>query len=102
MNCSSPCYEGLKNNVPTPLLEMTINSWKPGTEDIVEHDVLKQYIQDTVTKHDVESFTAYNTRVEQVVQEADGWQVQTSTLDVTASGKTKKVTKVWVRCELMF
>lgn len=92
----SPCYEGLKNNVPTPLLEMTINNWKPGTEDTVSHDVLKDYIQDTAAKHDINSLTLYNTRVGEVVREGRLWRVGTSTLDVTASGKVTKINRQWV------
>jgi len=79
---------------------MTINSWRPGTEDTVPHNVLKNYIQDTVVKYDVDSFTLYNTRVEHVVHEGGSWRVHTSTLSVTESRKTTKVAKIWVRQRL--
>lgn len=75
---------------------MTINNWKLGTEDIVRHEVLKDYIQDTVAKHDIDSVTVYNTRVEQVSQDGDRWRVQANTLGVSKSGTFSKVAKTWV------
>lgn len=38
------------NNVPTRLLETTLNPFPPGTLDNVSHSVLKEYIQDTALK----------------------------------------------------
>ncbi|KAF7552725.1 hypothetical protein G7Z17_g4112 [Cylindrodendrum hubeiense] len=42
-----PAYDSLKNNVPTELMEVSLNSWKPNTESFVGHRVLAEYIQDT-------------------------------------------------------
>lgn len=92
----SPCYKGLKNNVPTPLLEMSINNWRPDTQDYVNHSILKDYIQDTAAAYDINSLTWFNTRVEHVENDAGYWHVQTSTLSKTASGKLTKILKTWV------
>lgn len=96
LTISSPCYEGLNNNVPTPLLELSISKWKADTADFVNHTVLKDYIQDTAAAHDIPSLTHFNTRVETVTQDAGYWHVQTSTLGKTDSGKSEKIIKNWV------
>ncbi|TVY47036.1 Flavin-containing monooxygenase [Lachnellula occidentalis] len=85
-----PCYELLSNNVPTGLMKTTLNSWPPGTEQIVRHNVLAEYIQDTAAKTGVEEVTQYNTKVERVEKRGGCWYVQTSTLDAdTLEKKTR-------------
>ncbi|TVY45229.1 Flavin-containing monooxygenase [Lachnellula subtilissima] len=76
-----PCYELLSNNVPTGLMKTTLNSWPPGTEQIVRHNVLAEYIQDTAAKTGVDGITRYNTRVDRVEKRGDYWEVRTTTLD---------------------
>jgi cation diffusion facilitator CzcD-associated flavoprotein CzcO len=88
-----PCYELLRNNVPTGLMKLSINSWPPGTEPIVRHNVLAEYIQDTAAKAGVNEVAQYNTKVERVSKEQGHWKVQTSTLD---AGEIEATTKDWV------
>lgn len=76
-----PCYELLQNNVPTAMMKLTLNSWPPGTEQIVRHNILAEYIQDTAAKTGVNEVAQYNTKVEHVSKERDHWKVQTSTLN---------------------
>lgn len=80
LTCNRPCYIGLKNNVATRLLETTLNTFPPGTEDFVSHSVLKDYIQDTAAKTAVDAVTQYNTDVQNVTKVGSKWTVQTSTL----------------------
>jgi cation diffusion facilitator CzcD-associated flavoprotein CzcO len=89
-----PCYELLQNNVPTGLMKMTLNSWPPGTEQNVRHNVLAEYIQDTAAKTGVNDIAQYNTKVEHVSKEGNHWKVWTSTLD---PGKLETRTRDWVR-----
>jgi hypothetical protein len=63
-----PCYELLTNNVPTGLMKITLNSWPPGTEQNVRHNVLAEYIQDTAAKTGVNEVAQFNTKVEHVVK----------------------------------
>ncbi len=88
-----PCYELLSNNIPTGLMKMTLNSWPPGTEQIVRHNILAEYIQDTAAKTGVDEVAQYNTKVEHVSKEGDHWKVRTSTLD---GDKVEKITRDWV------
>jgi cation diffusion facilitator CzcD-associated flavoprotein CzcO len=88
-----PCYELLTNNVPTGLMKITLNSWPPGTEQNVKHNVLAEYIQDTAAKTGVNEVAHFNTKVEHVVKEGDHWKVQTSTFD---AGKLEKTSRDWV------
>ncbi|KAF9691130.1 hypothetical protein EKO04_010597 [Ascochyta lentis] len=81
-----PCYIGLKNNVPTRLLETTLNKFPPGTEDFVSHSVLKDYIQDTAITTHVDAITKYNTEVQNVSKEGEKWNVRTSTLHTGDDG----------------
>jgi hypothetical protein len=72
--------------VATPLLETTLNKFPQGTDDFVSHSVLKDYIQDTATKTEVDAITKYNTEVQNVVKTDDKWAVQTAYLHTTDSG----------------
>lgn len=75
-----PCYEGLKNNVPTSLLTTSLNPFPPGTPDYTTHDVLERYIQDTARKAGVEQLILYDTAVNTVEKKDSVWMVETSTL----------------------
>lgn len=83
----------MKNNVPTELLETTLNPLKPGTESFVLHNVLKDYIQDTAEKTGVTKNTQFNTRVEHVFKTGDKWKLVSSTWD---EAKGEAVSKEWV------
>ncbi|KAL2838975.1 hypothetical protein BJY01DRAFT_237268 [Aspergillus pseudoustus] len=63
-----PCYEGLKNNVPTELLELSINQWKPNTPPFTTHDKILEYLQDTAIQTGINSRISYNTRVDTVLR----------------------------------
>lgn len=80
INLYSPCYEGLKNNVPTPLLRVTLNAWPPGTPDFVGHQVIKEYIQDTAEKGGSEDVTIYGAKVTRVCKDGPVWRVSWVTL----------------------
>ncbi|PKY01124.1 FAD/NAD(P)-binding domain-containing protein [Aspergillus campestris IBT 28561] len=69
------CYEGLKNNVPTPLLRLTFNAWPPGTPDFVSHQVIKEYIQDTAETGGSEEVTIYGAKVTRVCKVGPVWRV---------------------------
>ncbi|KAJ8108186.1 hypothetical protein OPT61_g8351 [Boeremia exigua] len=87
-----PCYIGLKNNVATPLLETTLNKFPPGTEDFVSHSVLKDYIQDTAARTEVDAVTKYNTEVQKVSKIGDKWAVRTTTLETRDDGSQARDT----------
>ncbi|KAJ4309458.1 hypothetical protein N0V94_008926 [Neodidymelliopsis sp. IMI 364377] len=81
-----PCYIGLKNNVSTRLLETTLNKFPPGTEDFVPHNVLKDYIQDTAVKTNVDAITRYDTEVQNIQKQDEQWVVKTSRLQRKEDG----------------
>jgi len=85
-----PCYDGLKNNVATPLLELTLNPFPPGTPDFVTHDVLRDYIQDTAIKTGVHRNTRYNTSVKKVMKIGEKWRVETSILTRDSDSEDKE------------
>ena len=70
----------------TPLLETTLNKFPQGTEDFVSHSVLKDYIQDTAIKTEVDAITKYNTEVQNVVKTGNKWVVRTAKLRTTDTG----------------
>jgi cation diffusion facilitator CzcD-associated flavoprotein CzcO len=75
---------------------MTLNSWKSGTPEIVQHNVLKEYIQDTASKTGLDAITLYNTRVEHAAKQGSKWHVETTTLSKSDSGKLGKISRAWV------
>lgn len=75
---------------------MTINSWKPDTPEIVNHSVLKAYIQDTAAKEGIDAVTLYNTRVENAIKQGEKWRIETTTLSNSESGKLAKIARTWV------
>lgn len=90
-----PCYEGLSNNVATRLLALTLNSWKPGTADFVNHAVLNDYIQETSHNTGVHERTLYKTRVEHISKDGSVWRVHTSTAS-KRKGLEHLVERLWV------
>ncbi|OJJ44153.1 hypothetical protein ASPZODRAFT_145266 [Penicilliopsis zonata CBS 506.65] len=75
-----PCYEGLSNNVSTPLMRVKLNAWPEGTPDFVSHKIMKEYIQDTSRKTGVEQVTIYGACVSRIQKNTSGWEVTWSTL----------------------
>ncbi|EAW12388.1 putative FAD dependent oxidoreductase [Aspergillus clavatus NRRL 1] len=75
-----PCYDGLRNNVSTPLMRTKLCAWPDGTPDFVSHVVMKQYIQDTSANAGVEKATVYGARVTSLRKKDDRWDLTWSTL----------------------
>ncbi|KAK4243529.1 hypothetical protein C7999DRAFT_44675 [Corynascus novoguineensis] len=40
-----PCYNGLRNNIPTPVIRTLLLDWPKGTLDYITHDEVERYIQ---------------------------------------------------------
>ncbi|KAL4950731.1 major facilitator superfamily domain-containing protein [Aspergillus filifer] len=76
-----PCYQGLKNNVSTPLMRVKLNAWPKETPDFVSHSVLAAYIQDTSRKTGVHDATVYGARVKNLEKRGESWEVTWSKLD---------------------
>ncbi|EXJ92623.1 hypothetical protein A1O3_01175 [Capronia epimyces CBS 606.96] len=87
-----PAYEGLKNNVPTPLMELSLNSYKPNTDLFVSQRILAEYIQDTAAKTGVAERTLHDTKVEHLSKEPgeSEWTVRTSTWDHVKKEKSSR------------
>ncbi|PVI00294.1 dimethylaniline monooxygenase [Periconia macrospinosa] len=81
-----PCYVGLQNNVATRMLRTTLNSFPPGTPDVVSHSVLAAYIRDTSIKTGVHDVTKYNTSVQNLKKEGDHWTLDATSLEKQPSG----------------
>ncbi|KAL2871159.1 major facilitator superfamily domain-containing protein [Aspergillus lucknowensis] len=81
-----PCYDGLKNNVSTPLMRVKLNAWPQGTPDFVPHTVMKEYIQDTSRKTGVHDITVYGSRVKNVSKIDGSWLVTWSSLEIAGEG----------------
>ncbi|EXJ70702.1 uncharacterized protein A1O5_05692 [Cladophialophora psammophila CBS 110553] len=75
-----PCYAGLKNNVSTREMRTSLLPWPEGTEDLVNQNILEEYIQNIAIKHGVSTITQYHTRVEDVRKHSGEWVVRTTTL----------------------
>ncbi|KAL5337625.1 major facilitator superfamily domain-containing protein [Aspergillus crustosus] len=76
-----PCYDGLKNNVSTPLMRVKLNAWPEGTEDYVSHSVMGAYIKDTSKKTGVHDATIYGARVKNLAKKDGMWEVTWSRLE---------------------
>jgi thioredoxin reductase len=90
-----PCYAGLKNNVSTREMKVSLGSWPPGTEDFVTQNVLEEYIQSIAEQHGVNAVTQYRTRVEEVRKHEDQWVVRTTTLQKTATSGRRLAERRW-------
>ncbi|KAI1458486.1 MFS general substrate transporter [Annulohypoxylon moriforme] len=86
----NPCYAGLKNNIPTPIMRSSLLQWPEGSEDLVDQKVVHQYIKDIAHIHNVYDKINFHTRVESVSKpEGDQkWTIVTSTFVRTKSGHT--------------
>lgn len=72
--------------MPTRLLETTLNKFPAGTEDIVSHSVLADYIQNTAIMTGVHEATQYDTNVKNVWKDGSSWLVETTTLQTDSAG----------------
>jgi cation diffusion facilitator CzcD-associated flavoprotein CzcO len=78
----SACYYGLKNNIPTSLMNTSLGSYPAGTEEVVGRSVIHEYIKNVFRSTDVDKATLFNTRVEGVSKHiGDGaWIIRTLSL----------------------
>ncbi|KAJ9616523.1 hypothetical protein H2200_000242 [Cladophialophora chaetospira] len=90
-----PCYAGLKNNVSTREMKVSLGSWPPGTEDFTTQNVLEEYIQGIAEEHGVNAVTQYYTRVEEVRKQQDRWIVRTTTLQKGSSSGRRLAERRW-------
>ena len=84
---TGPCYAGLVNNIPTPVMRSSLLRWPEGTEEFVRHDIVRQYIEDIARQNGVVDVVQFNTRVESVTK-SDGnkWVVHTRKLQKLEPG----------------
>ncbi len=85
---TSPCYAGLVNNIPTPVMRSSLLQWPEGTGEFARHDIVRQYIDDIASQNSVLERVQFHTRVDSVVKPSgsDKWTVQTSRLEKKESG----------------
>lgn len=78
-----PCYRGLRNNVPTYLMESSLGQWPEGTEPVVGQRDVENYVQGLAEVHDVNNQTLFHTRVDEVKKTHDGskWELRSVTLE---------------------
>ncbi|KAL7625217.1 hypothetical protein AAE478_004432 [Parahypoxylon ruwenzoriense] len=86
----TPCYAGLKNNIPTPIMRSSLLHWPEGSGEFVDQKAVHKYIEDIARLHNVIDKVEFHTRVESVSKLiGDGqWTVKTSTFSRTDSGHT--------------
>jgi cation diffusion facilitator CzcD-associated flavoprotein CzcO len=84
----SPCYAGLKNNVPTYLMVSTLGPWPEGIEPFVSQKYLEEYIQLLARNHSVDAVTLFNTRVDELHKTPDGtaWEIRSVMLEKGDAG----------------
>jgi cation diffusion facilitator CzcD-associated flavoprotein CzcO len=75
----SPCYAGLKNNVPTELMISSLGPWPAGTTSHVSQKKIEEYVQALAQSSGVDEIAEYNTRVEEIKKSPDGrlWTIRT-------------------------
>ena len=72
------------------MLETTLKSFPPGTDDYVTHQVLCDYIQATAASTGVHGLTQYDTDVRRVTKNGKSWTVETATLQEDLDGVLKR------------
>ncbi|KAL2132718.1 hypothetical protein VTI74DRAFT_3456 [Chaetomium olivicolor] len=85
-----PCYNGLRNNIPTPVMRTTLMDWPDGTPDYITHGQVEKYIQDLAARTGAGDRIHYGTRVESVRKNSDAassWTIHTQTLRRVAGEK---------------
>lgn len=68
----SPCYAGLKNNVPTELMISSLGPWPQDTTTHVSQRKIEEYIQALALDSGVNKIAEYDTRVEEIKKSPDG------------------------------
>lgn len=91
-----PCYAGLKNNVSTREMKVSLGQWPPETGDFTTQNVLEEYIQGIAEEHGVNTVTQYQTRVEEVRKQENHWIVRTITLQAKSSSGRRLKERRWV------
>lgn len=71
--------------------------WPPGTEPIVRHNVLGEYIQEIPKREHIESLFRYDTRVVNVQKQNKVWRVESETLARNKAEKLELRKRVEVR-----
>lgn len=84
----SPCYAGLKNNVPTPVMVSSLGPWPEGTEPFVSQDHVEKYVQTLASTHGVNAVTSFHTRVDEIRKTSDGtkWEIRSVALEKRDTG----------------
>ncbi|OAG38273.1 hypothetical protein AYO21_07499 [Fonsecaea monophora] len=75
-----PCYAGLMNNIPIPLMQTSLMSYPAGTSDHLSHDVVERHIHDISRATGVDKVIQNNTRVLDVRKQGSSWVLQTTAL----------------------
>ncbi|KAM3503703.1 hypothetical protein MY11210_008626 [Beauveria gryllotalpidicola] len=75
-----PCYDSLRNNIDTPLMQVTLNAWPKGTPRVVTHPVIKRYIKETSARAGVDAVTIYGALVSEVCKHGSQWHVRWNSL----------------------
>ncbi|KAM3505174.1 hypothetical protein MY10362_003118 [Beauveria mimosiformis] len=75
-----PCYDSLRNNIDTPLMQVTLNAWPKGTPRVVTHPFIKRYIKETSARAGVDAVTIYGALVSEVWKEGSQWHIRWNSL----------------------
>ncbi|KAK3505356.1 hypothetical protein B0T13DRAFT_36370 [Neurospora crassa] len=91
----SPCYVGLKTNVPTPLMGTTLGNWPEGSPASVSHSAALQYIRSLAKRSGLDAVTEFHTRVEDVRKTSDGskWRITTLALEIEDGALSARFTE---------
>ena len=65
-------------------MQTTLNAWPEGTPKVVNHRIVREYIQKTSDKVGVSSITIYGTSVTHIRKEASTWFVDWTLLQENA------------------
>lgn len=77
-------------------MELSCQSWKPGTEEFVPHHILAEYIQDASTANGVSDAFLFNTRVDNLERVDAGWKLDLSHLEGPENDRSVSTsTEVW-------
>jgi len=98
VDVDSPAYNGLTNNVATRLMKTKLHDWPEGTEDYVNHRVLKDYIQGIAKKTGVEDSTVFGAKVTRVEKEGKIWSLTYETITRKALAEEKLIRKNKLVC----
>lgn len=77
-------------------MELSFQSWKPGTAEFVPHYVLADYLKDGATANGIMDCVRLNTRVDQIHKSDQSWELEISQLS-SDDGKLSLTESVQVR-----